>query len=330
MSLAPKLHFFSISGVDVTSYVTSANVKDIFDNNIKTCEMSFKKSLSAVLDFTEKTLNGEEIIIKRGIVTSDEENIFRGYVRSVSFNDGFVKITGEDKLSTTKTTIVNTSYTYDLDPEAGVVSEIFKDLLDRYTNLNYDDSSIQNTGTINIVKEIVFRRRYLIDALDELANTIDFQFYYNEDDDKVYFEPKGFRTSSVNLEVGINVVLPPKWDIDATALFNEIVVQGAPQPITTSMGPYQLNGSQTDWTTTSVKLPSKPTAVKVYCDSSSNPTTEKTGGFDLSSSTYDYSVNVDNALVRWNTDQFSPTTSYYAEVEYTYNIPIEISIKDEA
>lgn len=323
----PKLSRITINGVDVSSYVVSYETDETFDNNIKVCSIGVTKNVINVLDYTDNSNIGTTITIQRGVASATEKYIFRGLVRNINFRAGVILFTCEDKLSVCKYTVVNTSYDINIDPEAGVISEIAKSLINDFTTLTADSSSFQNSGTINVIRKFRLKQRTLMDALLELSNAIDWQIYYNSEDDKVYFEPKGFSSSTIVLEVGVNVIEAPEWDIDSGQLFNKIVVSGSPQEIFTKEGPILLDGSTTGWDTTSITLNQKPIFIKVFSDLSNPPTTEKVGGVERTTSVYDYEVNRDRKRIDWSST-FTPTTSYYAIVEYSFNLPVRVTMKD--
>ena len=327
----PTLKKVIINSIDVSDYVMHFTVDEVFDRIIRVAGVGLKNTVSTILDFNDTSLIGTIITIQRGVNSATEKTIFKGYVRKVTFEGGKVVISCEDMLSETKYVVVNTSYDYNIDSQAGVIDAIIRDLIDdNTTGLSYTaGTTIQPSGSVNIIKKFVLKQKILLNAFQELANLIDWQIYYNSEDDKVYFEPKGFTTSTDVLSTSTNIVKLPKWDVDSSQMFNRIVVQGSPQEIFTEVGPYKLDGSQSGWSITSVLLPAKPVFVKVYSDTSNPPTTEKTGGIEGSSSTYDYEVNTENSLIEWNTDNFAPTTSYYAFVEYSFNIPVNVVRKND-
>jgi hypothetical protein len=327
----PILKYVEINAVDVSSYVGTFEVKEEFDQNIRTATIVLKSTVSTILDYNDDELVGSEVVIKRGVTLATEKILFQGFVRKIEFSGGIVTIRCEDKLSQAKYTTINTSFHKDIDPEAGVISDIFLTLINDYSELTADATTVQASGAVNIIDKLVIRQRALIDVLLELAYTLDWQFYYNPEDDKVYFEPMGYTSAATFLTVGDNVVKLPKWDIDSSELFNKIVVKGSQQEILTQEGPYILDGvAQPDWNTTSVTLDRKPKFVKVFCDTSNPPTTEKVGGVSGSTGTYDYEVDVDTKRIIWNTTTFTPTTSYYTLVDFSYNIPIQVTRKRAA
>jgi len=323
----PKLKEVIINGVDVSAYVMSFTVEDDDDKTVVRSKIALKKTVNAVLDYTDSSLIGDIVTVKRGVVLATEQFLFKGYLRNIDFEGGYVSVSCEDMLSEAKYTIVNTSYDVNVGSEAGVVSDIAKNLINENLSIVASALSVQDSGTINIIRKIVFRQKILMDALEELAYLIDWQFYYDPTTDLVYFEPKGYVSSTEVLSTTTNVVKLPKWDINSSQLFNRIIIKGAQQEIFTEVGPYRLDGSQTGWDTDGITLEKKPIFTQVFSDTGATPTTEKVGGVASSSSSYDYEIDTERKLLEFSSS-FNPSTSYYASVKFSYNIPIQVVRKN--
>lgn len=325
----PLLKKVVIDGVDVSDYVISFEIPKRLSDSFSTAAVFLRNNVEDVLAYDDTSLVGTSIVISRGVTVATEEYLFRGYVRKIEFVSGKVKVGAEDKLSQCKYIVVNDVYDANIDTEAGVISEILETLLTQNTTLSYTASTIQNSGTVNIISQFVLRRRILMDALFELAYALNWSLYYNSQDDYVYFEPKGYTRSTTLLTVGDNIVTLPKWNIDSSQQFNEITVRGTSQELLVDEGPYQLNGAHANWDTTSLTLDNKPVTVQVFIDSSNPPTTEKRGGVIDSSSTYDYSVNKEQALIEFS-DTFTPTATWYATVRYTYTLAVQVTRSNQS
>lgn len=326
----PKLKKVTINGVDVSAYVMTFEVNQDFNINIQKGKVGLKNTVSSVLDFTDETLVYKSVLIQRGVSSSTEQTLLRGVVSGVEFDGGYVIISVEDNLTLIRNKTVNTSYDYDIDASAGVISEIFKDLINSYTDLTADNTSVQPSGGINIRKKFVLKRATVYDACKQLAENLDWQFYYDSANDKVVFEPKGFTVESTTLSTNEkNIVQIPRWTIDSSQQFNKIIIKGIQQEVITTEGSTQLDGSEADWTTTSVTLDKKPIQIKVFSDTSNPPTTEKTAGVRGASSSFDYYVDQETKSIIWS-DTFTPTTSYYAKVEYSYMMPSPVVRKNSA
>jgi len=320
----PKLMKVTINSIDVSAYVHSFTVISNYDDNKKTCSVGLRKTVSDVLDYTDEELINTTILIQRGVSSATETNLLNGYVKNIKFEGGVVLVSGQDKLSALIDINVTKSFDKDVDTEAGVISEMFDTLITENTSLS---TSITSSGTSNILQTFILRHKTLLDGLRELSYVINWNFYYDSQNDEIVFSPKGNSKSLTTLTIGSNVVKVPKWKIDSSQLFNVITVEGTPQEIKTSEGPILLDGSVSDWTTTSVTLDKKPIQIKVLSDINATPVTEKIGGVSGSISTYDYSINKELMSITWSST-FSPTTSYYTIIEYTYNIPIKVKKTD--
>ena len=321
----PQLTKVVIDSIDVSSYLQSWSSNTNRDNStIKALTIVLAKSVSTVLT-AEATLNGKSVTVQRGVSSTTEKYILRGEVINVSPSGGSVIISCADKMySTTKRTLTK-SFDKDIDSEAGKYSEIFKTLINDYTDLTADNTSVQDSGTTNVITKFICRSVSVFDRLKALADTIGWQFYYNSDDDLVYFEPEGHSSQSTIVVSGTNMSEVPKWDYDASELYNSVELRGAQQEVeTTETG--QI-GVTSEYTTTSVTLTNTPVSVKVYCDSSNPPTTLKKGGISSSTATYDYQVDKEQKKIIWSSS-FTPGGSDYVIVNYSYNIPVPVVLND--
>jgi len=122
----------------------------------------------------------------------------------------------------------------------------------------------------------------------------------------------------------------PKWDITQDQLVNKVEVKGAPQLVETDEGPHKLDGSEDNWDTTAVFLDRRPVSIRVFADTNSTPTTERKAGVEGASTDYEYTVDFDKGIIRWNTSVYAPTASHYVFVEYAYNVPVQVTRRRES
>ena len=330
MANEPRLTYVTIDGVDVSDYVISWTLSETLEQLFRTGSIALKNTFSNVLTYEESALQGKLVEIYRGVTLPNEQKVFKGYVRRIEEERGIVRVTIEDVLSVTKYLVINRSFDWNTNAEAGVISEMFKTLINEYTGLTADNTSVVNSGTVNIFRKFRFRQRVLVDGLQELASALNWQFYYDIVADKVVFEPKGYRESTKQLSVGVEILRVPKWDFDGTDLFNKITAIGQPQEVIKEEGPILLNGSTVGWNTTSVTLASIPIAVQVFADTSATPTTERRAGVPGSTLAYDYSVDKFTSQIIWNTATYAPTTGTYVKVRYTTQESITVTRKNQA
>jgi hypothetical protein len=316
--------YITIEGTDVSSYIYSWNNTETFGDEIPDLELSFKNSLLSVLDIE----NGDEVIVYRGYTTGQEEKIFRGRVDTIQKQAPLITLRCKNLLIDLVHKSVNVSFDENIDPEAGVGSAIAQTLIEDYAGLSTNGgATVVSTGTTTTLPKFVCRKTDIFERLRTIADIYDYQFYYNYDDDYVYFEPTGYQTNTNNLIVGTNVTNIPKWEWDNTQLVNEIRIEGAETYVeTTESG--QI-GVTTGYTTSSVQLLNSPFSTKVYCDAADPPTTLRIGGIYGASSSYDYYLDTEEYQVKWS-PTYTPGGSDYVIVQYTYPTPIPIIRKRQS
>jgi hypothetical protein len=315
----PTLHQFLMDGIDITDYVSSAGITREFSQAISKSDIQIKKTIEADLGILFNDDNVYHTIeIWRGVLSATETRIFKGEVLTFAKEGYNILCSCVNRYQEAVRTEVTVSFDANIDSEAGVISEIFKTLINTYTDLTADNTSVTNSGTTNILKKVICNHASVFERVNYLANTIDWQTYYSDSIDKVYFEPRGNPNSTDILEVGVNIIKKPKWDTDASELRNRVVIIGGEEIVeTTETGRV---GVTDGYTTTYVQLDKKPYSVKVYSDASNPPTTLRTGGNE-STSVYDYSVDVINDKIIWNTGTYAPIANDYVIVNYSYRVP---------
>lgn len=316
--------YVTIGGVDVTSYVLRYEATDKFNEDIPKCKLVLTWSVGTVIT----PENGPYVEIKRGYTTGQEYNVFKGYITAVKLNKPYVEMTISGMLVKLIQSSITKSFDINIDTEAGVASEIVKTMINDYTVLSADSSSVVSTGTSEVIDKFVCIETDVYERIEAIAGIYGYQFYYNLDDDLVYFEPEGYTTNGTNLEVGVNVTNVPTWVYDNSQLINKVRINGAESMVeTTETG--QI-GVTSGYTTTSVQLTQSPFSVKVFADSSSPPTTLRIGGVDSSTGDHEYEVDRETNQIVWNTANYTPGASDYVEVLYTYPVPVPVIRRDTA
>lgn len=328
----PQLDAVTINSVSVDAYKSSVDgvcwelTSNQDNSTIRFVKIWLTKAVEEVLTMDE-TLNSKSVVITRGVSAADETYVFRGEVVSVIPDGGRYQIVAADKMYATTKRTVTTTFDINIDSEAGVISEIFKTLVNDYTPLSADNTSVQNSGTSLTLTRFICRAVPVFDRLKTLADTLGWQYYYDPTDDLVHFEPLGYVTQATEIIGGTNLLKEPKWERDSQDLYNIVEVRGAVQEVeTTESG--QI-GVTTGYTTTEITLQHSPNIVKVYCDASTPPTTLRTPGKAGSTETYDYSIESDNKQIVWHTADYTPGSSDYVEMQYTYFIPAPVIATSE-
>lgn len=321
-----------INSVDVGSKLLSWKTEETNGEAIQSCEIHLTKNADSLVTLSV----GQTISIKRGVTSSTDYFVFEGEIVEIKEEGHRYKIKGMDKLYEAIRREVTTVFDANVGSEAGQISEIFKTLINDYTDLTANDTSVVATGTSakEILTKYICRHEDVYDKLQELANLVDYQFYYDPDDSLVHFEPEGYTSGSVDLEVGNNVSNRPTWKSDNSELCNDVSVQGATQHVETTVDTAELD-STTGWTSgdggTSAEFSFRPVSVKVWADSSNPPTTLRKGGKEGATSAYDYYVDFENKKLVWSdSNGYNWTSGHYVDVQYTYSIPVPVSAYNQS
>ena len=303
-----------INNVNVDAYIVGWEVERVFGEAIS--QVSIKPLKTATDAVT--LANGQTIEIWRGWATATEEKVFDGYIEKYEVEGGIIKITGLDKAWDLVRKEVTHTYDKNIDASAGVISEIFEDLVETYGGLT---ANMQDSGTTIIIDKFVCNHTDIFERCKKLAEILDWQIYYDSKAGTVHFEPKGYTTNTNTLTVGSNIIQVPKWNYDITEMVNDVTVVGAYQEVeTTESGRI---GTTTGYTTTGIDIAYEPISVKVYGDAANPPTTLKVGGTPDSTTTYDYYVDK-NQKKLYPKGGTTFTTNDYYEIRYSLAAPIPI------
>ena len=303
-----------INSVDVTTKVIDWEREGSKGDAIQQLEMKVIKSISDLLTITE----GMNVEVWRGWSTTTDEKIFDGYIQKYEPDGGKITLTCCDKLWDLIRKEVTHTYDSEVDASAGVISEIFKDLVETYGGLT---ASVQSSGTVKVLEKFVCNHTDIFERCKKLAEALDWQFYYKASTDKVYFEPKGYNSNTGTFQVGSNIVGVPKWNYDITEMANDVIIVGAYQEIErTETGRI---GTTTGYATDGVDIDFVPISVKVYGDSNNPPTTLLVGGLPDSTATFNYYVDKNQKKIYPKSGTTFTTDDYY-EIRYSHAVPIPL------
>ena len=302
-----------INGIDISSSVISWKLEDEFGVSVKEISLTLKKNIT-------EPINGQTLTIKRGKSSATEQFILDGYVTEIQKDSGKYVIYGKDKLFDLIRNEITYSYDKNIDLNLdGKISDIFKDLVNTYGGgvLVADDTSVQNSGTVNILTKFICNHEDVYKKCEELSEILDWQFYYNEDDGKVYFEPKGFLGEGTGLTVGTNCRKRLKWKYDSTELLNEVNVFGAKQDV------QQEKYHNGDASETEFALDFEPTDIRVE-----HPIgTVLQGGLEDDPNS-EYHVDKQRKLVIFDSPPALGTNNIY--FRYSYSIPVPVTGYNQA
>ena len=301
-----------INSIDVTSLVKSYSMTKTFGDELSEMQINLSYAASTLVTID----NGLLVQIYRGDITGLEYYIFKGYIDKVELNGSIYNITAKDMLNELKKREITYSYDMDIDPSAGVISEIFKDMINNYTDLVADATSVVDTGGTVVIVRFVCNHAEIYDRADNLAKIMDYQIFYKPDTNLVYFQPKGYTNSSTILTVGDNIVKRPRWDYNNMECINDLTIIGAEQE--TGYTQY-FSGSGS---TTSFLLSKIPKTVKIWVDN----VLKTQGVLNSTSGVYDYTVDAEKKTIIFQTAPIAGLSNI--KVDYTYLIPVPIKVRD--
>jgi len=312
--------YVTINDVNVSSYIVEWVVEDELEDVMTIATI---KLLKTVIDVVSPT-HGHEIIIKRGISTGQENLMFRGLIEGKKLVHPTIELNAKDYLYALKKEEITNSFDKNIDTEAGVPSEIFLTLVNTYSSIAANSTTVQNSLTLEpgiILNKFVCNHDSIFDRCKFIADVLDWQFYYKPTDHLVYLEPRGYTNYGTTLVTGVHIIGDvPEWEFDNSMCINKLTVLGARQLIETTE---TFDG---DTTETEFQLTKIPESIKVYVDD-----VLQTGGLERSTSTYDYTVDI-NPTVRkviFESGSIPGTGTDNVEVRYSYSVPVPVANENE-
>lgn len=309
---SPGLYNITLNGIDVTLYTHSASFKKYRKQPVKNGTVNFKRSVTNILTISD-TLLGAEIIIQRGFIASTERYLFRGEILSYKQKGSLFEFNIVDKMYAANRLGYDYSYDWDIDSSAGVGSEIVKDLLTQ-AGLSYNDASIPTTGTnSNLIIKRFQAKDSILNSLKELAKIYQRIFFYNDEDDLVYFIEDGYTPTSTILTTGIDITNRIQWNTTSEDMANNITIIGGAQ-LDWNLELFTGDGSTVDYTLTAI-----PVDTEIYVNN-----VLKSRGVD-SSDPKDFIVNAEAKLITFTA---APTLGHSIEIYYSYNVPVKVNSAD--
>jgi|GEM_PF-6976343 len=245
----------NFGGTSITAYVKSFEIAQAARNKMASATFDVSSKVSSVVSITSNTQVEVWRTLSGTSVTDPDDKIFNGYVESYQLNTGRSRIEALDKLVLAKRTVMNRVYLY-TDPEAGKISEIFKDILEDQLTTSLT-ANCTDSGTNIIIEKFKCLNTDGLDRLRKLAEAINWQFYYDPVNDYVTFEPEGNTENANSLNLSTEILGRLTWEYDKSDLANIIIVKGGNQLVETTQ---TFNG---DGLTDTFTLARKPVSIKV-------------------------------------------------------------------
>lgn len=312
MGVQPNLYKITLNSVDITTHTYRLQYKRYRNQPVKTGTIKIHSNVINDITLSDEII-GKELTIQRGFDSPTERYILRGEITSFKNLNSTYELNFSCKMYRANKRTFDYTFEYNIDPSAGVGSEIFKALCD-IIGLSYTNESIPTTGTDDqfIIKQIRFQDS-ILSSMKELGNIYQRIIYYNDEDDLVYFVPDNSIPTTTVLTTGIEIANRIQWNTTGEDLANNITIIG---------------GTQLDWNTQSFigdgitkdfKLDTIPIDTDVYINS-----TKVYRGVD-SSDLKDFIVHNDTKIVSFTT---APALGDIIDINYSYNIPVKVQSSD--
>lgn len=213
----------TIAGIDVTAYcLPKSYTQDAFTVEVSRARLMARYDIIDVITLT----TGQAVRIWRSYTGSflNSEIIFDGEIKMFKEDSLIYTLDCFDQLDKANTTVVNTVYR-STGPQAGKFSEIAKDILTTFCGLTADGTTIQDSGTTNILTQYICQNAYALPKIKELERALNWRVFYKPTDQKVYFQPLTFTTNANAINV-TNLAGKPVWTEDKSELANAITAIG--------------------------------------------------------------------------------------------------------
>jgi len=301
---------------DVTTYIREWKYNGTLDNIADIITLKFVKTIKD--NYT--IIHWLPIRVYEGWDTSTDRLIFQGVITRTSDEYNYLVIDCADEtyklLRTELIAVYNSS-----DVFAGKISAIAQDIIESIGLT----AIVEDTGTDIIIDQFVINDNTdALERLTALAKIVDYNILYDPEVNTIYFVSKGYFTNPNLLTLSDDVVTRPKWDEDATRLYNDLTVKGG----TTSAVRTKLFSG--DGSTVEFDIDIIPSdSVKVEVDSGAG-FVEKTQGTIGVSSSFDYSIDKFNKKIRFNVSSTPPSGTDNTRVTISGQIPPVVNVINES
>lgn len=315
----PKLQYCEVDSIDVSSYVVTWKVTRQENSSISTATIQFTNSITDVVSFDESNAQ-HTIELSRGVLASNETKVFKGEIISFTIDGRTITCTCYCELYKAVRAEVTKSFDQNIDTEAGNVSEIFSTLMEDYAVLTATvGDSVTDSGAVNVLSKFICNHADVFERCEKLAEVLDWQFYYDPDTDKVYFEEQGSTAATDILTVGSNITNKPVWKYDKSSMVNFYTVVGGQDSVETEQA-FDGDGAEDEFT-----ISYTPESVRVEVGG-----VLQTGGNEATSGTFDYQVDTENKQILFEAGSIPGVGVGNVVIIYTHLLPRPVLAKNAA
>ncbi len=213
----------TVDGTDVTESRIVWTSDEDWGESINSAIIRFSKTILSTVSLA----TGLEIVITRGETTGAEENVFEGVITQVKPEVTHITCICKSQLYDAIKNGRTKSWDKDIDTEGGVGSEIVKTYLD-YSSINYSSANIISTGTADAdkIRKLIQNDEDDYQIIQQIAKIYQY-IVYDDPEDGVHFEPKGYTTYPHALVVGTDIPGKLKWKENMEQLINKVKIYGA-------------------------------------------------------------------------------------------------------
>lgn len=307
------------SGVDPKKVIRWEYTKD--GEAISEAEILVTKDINDLLDLS----NGLTVEIFGGTTTSTDRRFFFGKIDAIKpEGTGFLIMCSNEMIDLVRKN-VNKVYDSSIDPSAGEVSEIAKDLIETFGGLT---ASVQSSGVLDgeRVDEFKCINTDIYERIFALKKALNWDLFYDDSTKIVHFQPKGFTDSGKTLTVKQEILGLPEWDIETSNMINDLRVDGA--TIETNITESGQIGVTSGYETGSILLTKTPNSTELLIDSSNPPTTQREGGSKDATATGFYYIDRENKkLIPASGTTFSAND--FSIINYIWSSPAPIHMRNQ-
>lgn len=307
-----------IAGIDVTKYIRRAKWEGVFSHESAFLDVDLVRD---VLDVVTLSV-GQTVELWLGFgafPAQDSDKLHKGVVETWEPSGGIIRITAYDETHTLANARVDKIY-LSTDSQAGKLSAILLDLVTTYGGLSADSTTVQDSGTVNILSRYKVSRTNVWEGVRRLLEKLGWQGYYRASSNKFYAEPIGYTANATTLTTGVEIIEPPYWLEDRKDMCNFVTITGAKFWVDAETELFSGTGSSATYT-----LTHKPERIKLE-EFVGAAWVEKTGGLAGSSSSYDYTFDRDQKTVTYT----AANAANNVRVTYSYGLMVPVQVSDSA
>ena len=309
-----EISFDGSTYTDVTTYCKGWSYLGTLDNIADVINIKFKMTLKDTYTLQEWFY----VKVYEGWTTATDRLVFWGVITRVVDQYDYLMVDAADKtyilLKDKQTAVYNST-----DSFGGVVSAIATDIISSAGLSSVVETTSSDT---NIDQFIVSDTTDALERLTALAKQVDFLIVYDPEVDKIYFVSRGYFTNATVLTIPDDTAERPKWDEDATRLFNVLTLKGGTTSgVRTKL--YSGDGSNLQFNvdltpSDSVKVEELIAAVW----------TEQVQGTQGVSSTYDYSIDKVNKQINYVVGNAPASAADNVRITISAQIPPAVMVTD--